>query len=184
MRNKVLLLTAVLCFSPVLALAAPVLYTLTGVTFGDGGTASGSFVYDSATNTYSSINITTTAGTVRTSGATYHFIAGNPNPPSSSFSLNLTTAFANNQTGLPGLALLFGTALGAAGTSSLVGSQEANCSDAVCSTPVAPMRFTTAGNVTGQALQIPTLSEWGMAAFSILLMGTAVLYLRKREVQA
>jgi len=182
MRAKVLLLTAVLCFTPVLALAAPVLWTLSGVTFATGGTASGSFVYDAATNTYSAINITTTTDGTRT-GATYHFISGAPNPPSSTFSLNLTTAAANNQTGLPGLALIFTPALGNGGTAAVSG-QEANCSDAVCTAPVAPTRAVNAGNVTGQALQIPTLSEWGMAIFSILLMGSAVLYLRKREAQA
>ena len=50
--------------------AAPIVWTFTGVTFTDGGTASGSFVYDATVNDYSAISITTTAGTIR-SGATY-----------------------------------------------------------------------------------------------------------------
>src|SRR5258708_39158259 len=50
--------------------AAPVAYTLIGVTLSDGGTASGTFNYDAAAKTYSNLNIvTTTAGT--RSGATY-----------------------------------------------------------------------------------------------------------------
>ena len=44
------------------ALAAPVLWNLSNVTFGDGGSASGSFVYDASTGMYSSVAITTGAG--------------------------------------------------------------------------------------------------------------------------
>ena len=50
--------------------AAPILWTLQGVTFSDGGTAFGSFVYDADTNTYSNLDITTTTGSVR-AGSTY-----------------------------------------------------------------------------------------------------------------
>ena len=55
---------------PSIALADGVTWNLSGVTFDDGGTASGSFVYDAVMNTYSAINVTTTAGTTLT-GATY-----------------------------------------------------------------------------------------------------------------
>jgi hypothetical protein len=50
--------------------ASPVLWTLTGVNFSDGGTASGSFIYDADTNTYSDIDIVTTSGSAQ-GGATY-----------------------------------------------------------------------------------------------------------------
>jgi hypothetical protein len=43
------------------AQATPLTWLLTGVTFIDGATASGSFVFDAATNTYLSWDITTTA---------------------------------------------------------------------------------------------------------------------------
>ena len=46
---------------PSIALADGVTWNLSGVTFDDGGTASGSFVYDAATNTYSAIDVTTSA---------------------------------------------------------------------------------------------------------------------------
>jgi hypothetical protein len=42
------------------AQASPVLWTLTDVLFADGGVATGSFVYDAATDTYSNVSITTT----------------------------------------------------------------------------------------------------------------------------
>jgi len=44
------------------AQADPIVWTLQGVTFDDGGTATGSFIYDAATNTYSSWDIATTRG--------------------------------------------------------------------------------------------------------------------------
>lgn len=45
------------------ALAVPVLWSVEDVVFEDGGTASGTFVFDADTSLYSDIDITTTAGT-------------------------------------------------------------------------------------------------------------------------
>ena len=50
--------------------AIPLTWTLHNVTFNDGGTASGTYVYDADTNTVSNINIVTTAGSAMP-GATY-----------------------------------------------------------------------------------------------------------------
>jgi hypothetical protein len=44
--------------------AAPLTWTVDGVTFNDGGSANGSFVYDADTGMYSDIAINTTAGTI------------------------------------------------------------------------------------------------------------------------
>ena len=55
---------------PSIASADGVTWDLSGVTFDDGGTASGSFVYDADTNTVNDIDIVTTAGTAF-GGATY-----------------------------------------------------------------------------------------------------------------
>ncbi len=54
--------------------ATPVTWTLDGVIFNDGGTAVGSFTYDADTNTFSSINIATSADAALGLGTTY----GNP----------------------------------------------------------------------------------------------------------
>ncbi len=56
------------------AMAAPVTYTLSNFNFDDGGTAEGSFTYDSSSNIMSAVNIYTTAGTAF-AGATY--VVGN-----------------------------------------------------------------------------------------------------------
>ena len=44
------------------ASAIPITWNLQNVTFNDGNTATGSYVYDADINQYSSINITTSAG--------------------------------------------------------------------------------------------------------------------------
>jgi hypothetical protein len=48
---------------PIAAKASTISWTLSGVTFGDGGTASGTFSTDSATGNLLSFDITTTVGT-------------------------------------------------------------------------------------------------------------------------
>jgi hypothetical protein len=55
---------------PSVASADGITFDLTNVTLSDGGTASGSFVYNAATNTVSDVDITTSAGTAFT-GVTY-----------------------------------------------------------------------------------------------------------------
>lgn len=46
--------------------AVPIQWTVSDTTFDDGGTVSGSFVYDADTNIYSNIRLKTTSGTVGT----------------------------------------------------------------------------------------------------------------------
>ncbi len=57
-------LTLALTLSCTEALAAPVTWTLSGVTFSDGAAATGSFKYDASTNTYSDWSISVGAGTM------------------------------------------------------------------------------------------------------------------------
>ena len=56
------LLAAALLATPLVAQAIPVTWTLSGVTFTGGGTASGSFDFDADLDRYSNVAITTTAG--------------------------------------------------------------------------------------------------------------------------
>jgi PEP-CTERM motif len=67
--RKLTLMRIVTLVSSALALAlpasaTPVVWTLSGVTFDDGGTAAGSFTYDAATGSFSSWSIGVTGGTV------------------------------------------------------------------------------------------------------------------------
>ena len=56
------LLAAALLATPLVAHAIPVTWTLSGVTFTGGGTASGSFDFDADLGSYSNVALTTTAG--------------------------------------------------------------------------------------------------------------------------
>jgi hypothetical protein len=162
--------------------ATPVNWTLSGVTFNDGGTASGSFIYDAGLNQYSSINLATTAGTIL-AGANYLFPSIGV-APSNSFLLSVTSS-AVNLTGTPGLALSFGAFLTDAGGSISTSGGEAGCFDATCSGPAGPGRLVVAGNILatpqgGGGSDTPEPSS----ALLLGLGGTVIgMVRRRRQVQ-
>jgi hypothetical protein len=153
--------------------AAPVTWTLAGVTFADGGVAGGSFVYDATTNAFSSINITTSGGAI--TGATYTVAA----PISGTIFALYVTLPSGNLTGTPALFLVFSSPLTNAGGARtlLLGSapanssSEARCSDSVCFGPAAPSRQVTAGSIVGipQISGVPAPTTW-------LLMVTGLVF--------
>jgi len=160
------------------ASAIPVTWTLQGVTFTDGGTASGSFAYDADTNTYSSVNITTTPGSVILTGATLVYVS--PGFAPSNDSVLTAASNAADLTGTRAFALFFGSALtNVGGTVSIASGEEASCANSTCSAPTAPNRFTSAGSVSAQTLEIPALSARGLAATALLLAAAALLALRR-----
>jgi hypothetical protein len=121
---------AVLVFG-VSAQAAPVTWTLEGVAFDDGGTASGSFIYDADFDVYSSVNMTTTAGD-DLAGDTYLY----PNGVFvNQLSLIATSQDVPDLTDVPALALFFSVGLtNAGGSVSLTSatSRESLCGDVDC----------------------------------------------------
>ncbi len=179
-RHRILLGLTILSLVSTSAAAAPLLWTLSGITFSDGGTASGSFEFDANTNTYSNINITTTTGSSRT-GAVYHFRLSAA--PSIGSIIVAVTASGGDLTGQPVLALQFtGAGLtNAGGTVASVGA-ESDCVDSGCSSGSLPQRNVTAGSVIGTALRVPTLSEWALGLLAFLLMGCGAMALRRRRV--
>lgn len=116
------------------ATAAPVLWTLSDVVFTDGGTASGSFVYDADLNAYSSIDITTTAG-AELSGA--HFTQLVPGwGHSAEQVLLLEDGTGADMTGAGYFGLFFVALTNAGGIGDLVAGEEGLCGNALCSTAV------------------------------------------------
>lgn len=113
--------------------AVPLVWSLVDAEFDDGGLASGSFVYDASTNTFSAVNITTTAGSTL-GGATYTTLLFGDQTGA-----GLVTG-GGDLTGTPLLGLVFQPVLtNAGGIVSLVdlffpsaSSFESVCDDAVC----------------------------------------------------
>jgi hypothetical protein len=137
------------------------------VTLSDGGTASGGFTYDAATNTYSNINIvTTTAGT--RSGATY--VATSSGFAADSKGILAITTNGSPQ-GLPGLTLIFSPILPAPGGVSTLSGQEADCADAGCTTPSGVSRTITAGTVSSLGASSPR--TWYLNGVTFLTGGGA-----------
>ena len=166
---------------PSIASADSILWTLTGVTFAGGGTASGSFDYNSATNTFSAIDIVTTSGT-GFGGATYTTLSGAFAGFSTSTGLFLGPA-GGNFTGTPLLVLFFDDPLFNAGgtvTDNLSTGDsagiEGTCDDATCTSQTAD-RSITAGEATSTvAVVTPEPSALSLlgVAFAGLLAAVAV----------
>jgi hypothetical protein len=172
--------------------AVPVVWHLDGVTFSDGGTASGSFTYDADTNSYSAIAITTTAGSAR-SGASYNAL--NPGYLGSGAEelVVVNSADGPDFLGDPVFFPLFNSPLtNSGGTVTIrVDQVEGDCADAACSLPTVPFRNITGGSVStattppAAAQQIPALSLFGLLATALGLIAVAGrrLAAKKRRVQ-
>jgi hypothetical protein len=140
------------------AKAASVTYTLSGVTFSDTATATGSFQYDAVTNAYSNVNITTTGAT--RSGATYNSVSSAFTPDSGG--VVVVTIAGGSQAGQPGLSLLFSPILPGTSGMSMLSGQEADCADSGCTVPSGTTRSITAGSVTA-ALGASAPLQWFLA---------------------
>jgi hypothetical protein len=135
---------------PLAVLAGPLTWNLVGVTLSDGGSASGAFVFNADTVTFSAIHVTTTAGSLL-GGTTYSFFCASPCtglPADSVEILLLSASSSSDLTGDEAMRLTFFPALtDAGGTASLTGL-EAACSNSTCSTPTGTERVVSFGSVS------------------------------------
>ena len=136
---------------PSLASADGITWTLNGVTFTDGATASGSFNYDASSNSYSSIDVTTGAGTVFPSTlyttTSVEFFSNN-------FLLGLgPTSVPSDLTGVTLLGLYFTNALTNTGGTDPVYLVEFFCGNSNCSD--LNTRYSLPGSVTGTPVSTP-----------------------------
>ncbi|HEV2198871.1 MAG TPA: hypothetical protein VGR73_03550 [Bryobacteraceae bacterium] len=127
--RSVLLLSLVACA----AHAAPVHWQLNDVVFSDGGMVFGGFDFDAGTGTYSNIDLTTTPGSVMTSGSFYTTAASYVNATGPGFFNGVSTVPVFSGTTLT-LGLGFSPALTAAGgTVNIVSpAGESVCSNTSC----------------------------------------------------
>jgi hypothetical protein len=142
------------------ASADQVTWNLIGVIFGDGGSASGSFVYDANTNTVSSVNITTTAGTL-SGGAVYLGVNTGFGPSATEIAL-LPNPSLSDLTTSPVLDLVFLSALTNLGGTIGLTAFEATCGDSGC---------TLANLVRGTTGEVSSTPE----PSSLLLLATGIL---------
>lgn len=148
-------------------------WTVTGTRDG-GGTISGSFDYDAGTDTYSAINITTTAGSLP--GATY--TAANVAFSNPTRLVAVTTGGAD--AGQPAMGLTFSAALsGAAGTRTFT-AIEGTCSVG-CGGLSGVSRSASGSANSAVPAAIPTMSEWAMILLGVLLAGGAALTIQRRR---
>ena len=155
-----------------LSAQAMTVWTLTDVTFEDGGTATGSFAFDAGSNAFSDILLTTTAGSSFPGTVYSAFQAGNA----------ITMQTAN---GLSVLQLAFVDALTDIGGTVALGSNsdgrspfEGICVDSVPCRGYSSIRNIIAGAVTTEAA---ALSEPG--SLSLLLIGLAgIVGFRRRNI--
>ncbi len=178
-------LAALALAAPMAAAADPVTWTLSGVTFPDGGTASGSFVYDEDTNLYSAVNVITTSGTTRLTGANYVNNVTNANPPSNASNLTMITA-SGYAPGAPYFVLTTSPKTDTGGTLAITGGFEGTCNAVPCFFAGPGASRNPSGSITttpgGGAAAVPTLSEWAMILFGTLLAGGAALYIQRRQM--
>jgi hypothetical protein len=144
--RSILVLTALLL--SLTANAASVTWTVDSLLFSDGGSAYGSFDYDSSTNLYSEINITT----LRSDGggfANYQSLI--PSVPSNDERLFLVGPGAG---GLTGVAFLFDSGLtNTGGTVAIISGEEVFCEDYECLQPAGKIRDVVSGSIS--AVPVP-----------------------------
>jgi hypothetical protein len=162
-------------------LADPIQWTLAGVTFDDGGSAFGSFLYDVDTNTFSVVNIQTTAGTALAGVAYPDFADGDASILSlisdPSVLGDPTADFTGVWQLLLGLTSPMTNAGGVIPLGSIGQGSELLCADAGC-IQLAGLRFVEAGAIEGESVmtQIPEPSTLALVG-----IGLATLWLRRRR---
>src|SRR5688572_18672087 len=152
-------------------------WTLSGATFTDGGTASGSFLYDANSSTVTDFDVTTTAGSVLLGNHYVDLNGAFPPYPSNGFAVVIPEA-PPLPPNAPFLALQFQSALSnAGGAINLLAGGEGFCTDSVCSAGSYRRGF-IAGTVIGmpERVQVP---EPG--ALSLLVLGAGALLLARRK---
>ena len=167
--------------------AAPVVWTLDGVTRSDGGTVTGSFTYDTATNTYSAINIISTPGSSSVPAEAY----GEPiatTPPDATFLYMARRPVPADLTNQNGIFFSYPALTDAGGTLTLgLNSSEFICASSDCTgTPVDTVALsgqvtTTPPTPPAIATPVPTISAYGLAFTALGLLILAGGRLRTRR---
>lgn len=173
--------------------AVPIQWTVSGGAFDDGGTVSGSFVYDADTEVYSNVRLTTTTGTkgdgaeFRTKCTTAHCMTA-----LTDFTEILFIASANQSdlTGVPLLDMEPSSPLtNTPETVDLEFISSYRCPNAVCTyASNSDLRMAFGAQLVGEPYiappatptNVPTISQWGLMLLSLLLAAAALLHSRRK----
>ena len=159
----------VLLSVPSIALADGITWTLSGVTFDDTGTASGSFVFDTVAKKFNTIDITTTLGSAF-AGAEYKSLSGAFGSSSSGMLLGSS---GSNLTNTPLLLMMFGGDLtNSGGMVSVIDVEEGTCNDPRCRTQTLDRSIVL--GTTGTLIPTPVATP---EPSTFLLMGTGLVAL-------
>jgi len=163
------------------ASAVPINWHLSGVTFDDGGTASGSFTFDASGAGYSNVHIVTTPGGSR-NGDTYIAVCATDVPsfdgisPPDGASVLFLSSLAADQAGAPAFALnLVAGLTDSGGTIPIDFAVEASCNSPTCDLPADPTRYAS-GFVT---TAVPEPVSGG-----IMLSGLGAMFALRRRRRA
>ena len=146
--------------------ATLVQWTISSSTFDDGGTLSGTFVFDTVAITYSSINLTTTAGSA--------FGGANYTSPLTIFSANSFHAGPSAAPSRLSLSNFIGGGWATPGVISGFGFGERACLNAGCTSVGSSLRAGASSNATGVVIPEP-----GTAV--LLLAGLGCLFALRRR---
>jgi len=164
-----------------MSLAAQVTWTLQNVTFSDAGVATGSFVYDSSSNTVVSYSISVSGGNTATFPAWVYQNGTADNTQATAFPSNGVIDFETDLLYGGHARVLVLPVLPLPATGGVVNLNLTNAYGAECYN-CAPFRTFASGQVsgsTGTTTTVPTLYLWALAGLALLLLGCGAALLSR-----
>ena len=169
--------------------AIPIKWTLTDIAFDDDGIATGSFVYDAETDTFSNIRISTTTGTLGTAANLRFKCTAASCAAFPTDLIFMTSANQADMTNLPYINFMLDAALpNSPSTLPLVPVATATCSNATCSGNKGDTRMAFTGSLVGalyvaptNPASVPTLNQWGLMLLTSLLGGLTFWRQRRKS---
>jgi len=158
-------------FSPSLASADGITWTLNNVNLNDGAILIGAFNYDAATNTYSAIDLASSSGTLN--GMTYTTLTPEFFSTTTLLGVGPTTIPGGNFAGLSFLQLFFTNPLTNSGGTDPVYTVETYCANANCSSQTQRVSI-IGGTVTG------SVATPEPASLLILACGLLAVFILRR----